>query len=50
MVTKTARVGEEVIVTKTGTDRTETVHDTVRKEQAEVENKPATTHDPVSRT
>jgi uncharacterized protein (TIGR02271 family) len=49
VVNKTARVGEEVIVRKTGTDRTETVHDTVRKEEAEVENKPtsrAATTDP----
>jgi uncharacterized protein (TIGR02271 family) len=40
VVSKTARVGEEVIVKKTGTDRTETVRDTVRKEQADVQNEP----------
>jgi uncharacterized protein (TIGR02271 family) len=33
---KTARVAEEVVVHREGTDRTETVRDTVRREQADV--------------
>ena len=37
VVGKTARVVEEVVVGKTATDRTETVHDTVRRTDVEVE-------------
>jgi stress response protein YsnF len=37
VVNKTARVVEEVAVGKEGSDRTETVRDTVRRQQAEVE-------------
>lgn len=36
VVTKTARVVEEVVINKTGHDRTETVHDTVRKTDVDV--------------
>ena len=42
VVSKTARVYEEVGLQKTATDRVETVKDTVRKEQAEVEQLPGT--------
>ena len=38
VVSKTARVVEEVVVGKTATDRTETVRDTVRKTDVEVED------------
>ena len=38
VVGKTARVVEEVVVGKTATDRTETVHDTVRKTDVEVDS------------
>lgn len=37
VVGKTARVVEEVVVGKTATDRTETVHDTVRRTDVEVD-------------
>ncbi|HEX8895146.1 MAG TPA: DUF2382 domain-containing protein, partial [Terriglobales bacterium] len=37
VVSKTARVVEEVSLRKTGTDRVETVKDTVRRQQVEVE-------------
>lgn len=37
VVSKTARVVEEIAVGKEGSDRTETVRDTVRRQQAEVE-------------
>ena len=37
VVAKTARVVEEVVVGKTATDRTETVHDTVRRTEVDVE-------------
>jgi uncharacterized protein (TIGR02271 family) len=40
VVSKTARVAEEVVVGKTGSDRVETVHDTVRRQQVEVERVP----------
>jgi hypothetical protein len=36
-------VAEEVVVGKTGSDRVETVHDTVRRQQVEVERVPSTT-------
>lgn len=38
VVGKTARVVEEVVVGKTATDHTETVHDTVRRTDVEVDN------------
>lgn len=41
VVSKSARVAEEVVVGKTGSDRVETVHDTVRRQQVEVEHVPA---------
>jgi stress response protein YsnF len=37
LVSKSARVVEEVTLRKTGTDRVETVKDTVRRQQVEVE-------------
>ncbi|MBV8841606.1 MAG: YsnF/AvaK domain-containing protein [Bryobacterales bacterium] len=37
IVRKTAHIAEEVVVSKEGTDREETVHDTVRRQQIEVE-------------
>jgi len=37
VVRKTARIAEEVLVSKEGTDHEETVHDTVRRQQVEVE-------------
>lgn len=40
VVSKSARVAEEVVVGKTGSDRVETVHDTVRRQQVEVEHVP----------
>ena len=43
VVSKTARVYEEVGLRKEATDRTETVRDTVRKEQVEVEEIPGQT-------
>ena len=48
VVSKTARVYEEVGLRKEATDRVETVRDTVRKEQVEVEQIPAAT--PTGRT
>ena len=43
VVAKTARVVEEVVVGKTATDRVETVSDTVRRTDVEVEEIPGTT-------
>ena len=43
MVSKTAHVYEEVGLRKEATDRVETIRDTVRKEQAEIEQLPADT-------
>lgn len=37
VVTKTARVAEEVVIRRRGSDRVETVRDTVRRQQLEVE-------------
>jgi len=48
VVSKTARVAEEVVVGKTGSDRVETVHDTVRRQQVEVEHLPG--KNPAART
>jgi uncharacterized protein (TIGR02271 family) len=43
VMSKTARVVEEVSLGKTATDRTETIRDTVRKEEVEIEQIPGTT-------
>ena len=43
VVSKTARVVEEVGLRKEATDRTETIRDTVRKEEVEIEQIPGTT-------
>ena len=40
VVSKQARVAEEVVVRKTGSDRVETVRDTVRRQQVDVERTP----------
>ena len=40
VVSKSARVAEEVVVGKTGSDHVETVRDTVRRQQVEVERVP----------
>ena len=42
VVSKTARVYEEVGLRKDATDRTETIRDTVRKEEVDVEQIPGT--------
>ena len=44
VVRKKAHVGEEVVIRREATERTETVRDTVRHEEAEVT--PEKTHDP----
>ena len=41
VVSKSARIAEEVLVGKTGSDHVETVHDTVRRQQVEVDHVPA---------
>ena len=43
VVGKNARVVEELVVGKTSTERTETIHDTVRKTEVEVEEIPGST-------
>jgi stress response protein YsnF len=43
VVNKTVRVTEEVVIRRRGSDRIETVHDTVRRQQLEVEKVPAGT-------
>ncbi|HLH42679.1 MAG TPA: YsnF/AvaK domain-containing protein [Bryobacteraceae bacterium] len=43
VVSKSARVAEEVVIRKKGSDRIETIHDTVRKQQLEVEKVPLET-------
>ena len=43
VVNKTARVIEEIVVRKQGSDRTQTVHGTVRRQQVEVERIPLET-------
>ena len=43
VVSKSSHIAEEVVVGKTGSDRVETVHDTVRRQQVEVERVPSTT-------
>ncbi len=53
VVGKTAHVREEVVIRKDAAERVETVHDTVRREDIEVEKVPngtATTGTPVGRT
>jgi len=40
VVTKTARVAEEVVIRKRGSDHVETIRDTVRRQQLEVERVP----------
>ena len=40
VVSKSARIAEEVVIGKKGTDRVETVHDTVRRQQVDVERVP----------
>jgi uncharacterized protein (TIGR02271 family) len=41
VVNKTAHVTEEVVIRRQGSDRTQTVHDTVRRQQIDVERVPA---------
>ena len=41
VVSKSSHIAEEVVVGKTGSDRVETVHDTVRRQQVEVERVPS---------
>jgi uncharacterized protein (TIGR02271 family) len=43
VVSKSSHIAEEVVVGKTGSDRVETVHDTVRRQQVEVERVSSTT-------
>jgi uncharacterized protein (TIGR02271 family) len=40
VVSKSARIAEEVVISKEGTDHVETVRDTVRRQQVEVEREP----------
>jgi len=40
-VSKSSHIAEEVVVGKTGSDRVETIKDTVRRQQVEVERVPA---------
>jgi uncharacterized protein (TIGR02271 family) len=44
MVNKTAKVTEEAVVRREGTERTETVRDTVRKEEIEVDREQQATN------
>jgi uncharacterized protein (TIGR02271 family) len=46
VVSKTARIAEEVVVGKAGSDRVETVRDTVRRQQVEVERIPSSGQQP----
>jgi stress response protein YsnF len=41
VINKTSRVAEEVVVRRKGSDHVETVHETVRRQQLEVERVPA---------
>ena len=41
VVTKTARVTEEVVISRRGSDRVQTIRDTVRRQQVEVELMPS---------
>jgi len=45
VVTKTARIAEEVVIRRKGADRVETVRDTVRRQQIEVERVPTDVRD-----
>jgi uncharacterized protein (TIGR02271 family) len=45
VVTKTARIAEEVVIRRRGSDHVETIRDTVRRQQAEVERVPETRPD-----
>jgi uncharacterized protein (TIGR02271 family) len=40
VVDKTARITEEIVIRREGSDRTQTVHDTVRRQQVEVDRLP----------
>ena len=40
VVNKTARITEEVVIRRQGSDRTQTVHDTVRRQQVDVDHLP----------
>ncbi len=42
VVSKSSKVSEEIVVGKTGSDHVETVHDTVHRQQGEVERVPST--------
>jgi uncharacterized protein (TIGR02271 family) len=42
VVSMSSHIAEEVVVGKTGSDHVETVHDTVRRQQVEVERAPST--------
>ena len=44
VVSKTAQVKEEVVIRKDATERTETVHDTVRREDVEITKEPNVGH------
>ena len=50
VVGKEARVVEEIVVGKTATERTETIHDTVRRTEVELEELPGETVERNSRT
>jgi uncharacterized protein (TIGR02271 family) len=41
VVDKTVRIAEEVVIRRQGSDRTQTVHDTVRRQQIDIERLPA---------
>jgi stress response protein YsnF len=41
VLNKTVRVSKEVVIRRKGSDHTETVHNTVRQQQLEVERVPA---------
>ena len=43
VVNKTVRVTEEVVIWRKGSDHIETIHDTIRRQQLEVERVPAET-------
>ena len=49
VVSKSARIAEEVVISKTGSDRVETVRDTVRRQQAEVERQNASVSEKVKK-
>lgn len=45
VVSKTARVAEEIVIRRRGSDHVETIRDTVRRQQIEVEQVPESTRD-----